>query len=73
MNSLSIVSEFSGLNMKEVLELPHDTFLLIQRNYVIKSLNSTQNGKEMLKLWEIYNTTAPDYDKIRRNNFYNKG
>lgn len=73
MNSISIVSEFSRLNMKEVLELPHDTFLLIQRNYIIKTLNSTQNGKEMLKLWKIYNTTAPDYDKIRNNNFYNKG
>lgn len=70
MSSANLVSDFTGLNLNEVLELPHDVFVLILRNSIVKKLSSTEKGRESLRLWEIYNTTEPDYAKIRNSNIY---
>lgn len=73
MNSINMICEFTNLNMIQALELPHDVFLLTLRNCIIKSMNSSKEGREQLKLWKILHTTTPDYDKIRNNNYYCEG
>lgn len=65
MNACNIVGEYLGINFNEVLDLPHDIFLLSQRNALIKTLSRSNKGRESLRLWQVYKTTEPDYGRLR--------
>jgi hypothetical protein len=54
------VVSYSGLNYYEVLELPLDVFLLMQKNSIIDDLNKTEEGQKYLEDCKRLNTTSLD-------------
>jgi hypothetical protein len=60
MPSIRRVIEYSGLNYYEVLELPCDVFMLMNKNSIMDTLNSSEKGREYLKKIKRLNTTDTD-------------
>lgn len=59
------VSNYTGLNFKEVLELPYSFFMLLNKDSWIDSWGRNSEGREFLKnLWRLQQTGA-DLDKVR--------
>lgn len=60
------ISEYTGLNFKEVLLLPYSYFLLLNKESWIDSYNTSIEGREVLKtLWRLKQTQA-DYQAIQK-------
>lgn len=58
------VSEYSGLDFHETLDLPVDMFLLMYKQAVIANLNRTPEGKEYLAKCKRMSNTAVDMDAV---------
>ena len=71
MPSVRRVIAYSGLNFYEVLELPCDVFMLMNKNAIMDSLRSSEKGREYLNKVKRLNTTDTDIDELR--NFNNRG
>lgn len=65
MHSIRLVSKYTGLNQKEVLELPHDMFLLNMKYAFIEDKMSTEEGRDYLRKAYRLQQTEPDYEKLR--------
>ena len=60
------ISDYSGLNFKEVIDLPYSFYLLLRRETWIKSWEATEEGKDFLQtLWRIRQTEA-DSDGVEK-------
>ena len=60
------ISQYTGLNFREVLELPYSFFLLLNRESWIASYQSSKDGRKILKnLWRLQQTEA-DEDAIHK-------
>ena len=60
------ISQYTGLNFREVLELPYSFFLLLNRESWIASYQSSKDGRKILKnLWRLPQTEA-DEDAIHK-------
>lgn len=68
MPSIRRVIQYSGLNYYEVLELPCDTFMLMNKNSIMDTLNSSEKGREYLNKVKRLNTTDTDIDELRKFN-----
>ena len=61
------ISEYTGFNFNEVLELPYPYFLLLNRESWIASYTKSKEGIETLKnLWRLQQTKA-DEKSVRRH------
>ena len=65
MPSIRRVIQYSGLNYYEVLELPCDTFMLMNKNAIMDTLNSSEKGREYLKKVKRLETTDTDEEELR--------
>ena len=55
------ISQYTGLNFREVLELPYSFYLLLNRESWIASYQSSEAGREILKnLWRLQQTEADE-------------
>lgn len=55
------VSQYSGLDFKEVLNLPYSYFLLLNKESWISSYQTSKDGLELLKnLWRLRQTEADE-------------
>ena len=64
MPSIHRVIKYSGLNYHEVLNLPCDTFMLMNKNAVMDALNSSQQGRDYLKKVKRLHTTDTDIEEL---------
>lgn len=71
MPSVRRVIAYSGLNYNEVLDLPCDTFMLMNKNAIMDSLRSSDKGREYLNKVKRLNTTDTDVNELR--NFNQRG
>ena len=58
------VIDYLNISYHEALELPTDLFMLAFKNQYILELESTEEGREYLKLCERLNTTELDYNAL---------
>ncbi len=60
------IGKYSGLDIKEVLDLPYSLFLLLNRDSWIESFMESENGRELLKtIWTLQQTDA-DLEAVRK-------
>lgn len=65
---LKRISQYSGFNFREVLELPYSYFLLLSKESWIASYQTSKEGIEVLKtLWRLQQT-EPNESAIRNFN-----
>lgn len=60
MRSIRAVVEYTGLSMKEALELPCDMFMLCVKNHTVDKLMETDAGREYLEDCERLKQTRMD-------------
>ncbi len=60
-----LVSDYTGLNFKEIEELPLDTYLYLLRDAYIYKLSSSKEGLEYLENAYIFTQTEPDRNALR--------
>lgn len=59
------ISDYTGLNILEVENLPYGRYLLYRRDTWINNLRQTEEGREILQnIWRLTQTKA-DYNAIR--------
>lgn len=55
------ISQYTGLNFKEVLSLSYSSFLLLNRESWIASYKASKEGMEILKtLWRLQQTESDE-------------
>ena len=64
--SEKFVLDYTGLNFLEVIELPIDIYLSLQRDAFIYNLNKTESGREYLESAWLLEQTRPDKTKLRK-------
>lgn len=63
---IKAISDYTGINFNEVLELPISLYLLYKKEAWIHSNLKSEAGRRFLKdLWRLQQT-QPDYDAIHR-------
>lgn len=68
---LKAIADYTGLSLKNVLNLPISLFLLFRKESWIHNQNGTNEGRKMMKtFWRLQQTEA-DLDAVRR--FKNRG
>lgn len=60
-----LVADYTGLNFKEIEELPLDTYLYLLRDAYIYKLSSSKEGLEYLENAYILTQTEPDRKALR--------
>ena len=58
--------EYTGLNMKEALELPCDLYMLCRKNAIVSKLMQTEEGREYLESCRTAKQTEPDWEALHR-------
>ncbi len=54
-----MISRYTGLNFKEILDLGISEYLLYRKESWVSNLNKTEDGRELLKtLWRLQQTEA---------------
>lgn len=65
-NELRRISNYTGMNFNEVLDLPYSVYLLYKKESWIYAQYSNEEGRELLKtLWRLKQTKA-NTKKIRK-------
>ncbi len=59
-SSLKLVSDYTGLNFNEVIELDCITFKMLVRDAFIDRLSQTEEGRDYLEQCWILDQTEPD-------------
>lgn len=67
MPSIKRVISYTGLNIKEALELPCDLFQLALKNAIIEELSQTEEGRNYLKDCKRLQITEPDMVSIEKH------
>ncbi len=67
---LKLVSDYTGLNFNQVIELDCVTFKLLAKDAFIDKLGQTEEGREYLENCWVLNQTEPDREKLREK--YNR-
>ncbi len=58
---LKRISDYTGLNFRQVLDLPYSYFLLLNRDSWLYSYQGSEKGMEILKnLWRVQQTQSDD-------------
>lgn len=56
---LKAISDYAGLSILEVLDLPYSFFLLLRKDAWTNTLRQSEQGQEFLKtLWRLQQTKA---------------
>lgn len=63
---LKLVSDYSGLNFNEAMELDCVTYKKLSKDAFIHSMSRTEEGREYLEQCWILNQTNPDREKLRK-------
>ena len=66
MPAIRRVIQYSGLDYRQVLELPTDVYLCMLRGAVIDELQATEEGRGYLATCERLHQTEPDMPAVRR-------
>ncbi|NFI46627.1 hypothetical protein FDA77_00850 [Clostridium botulinum] len=62
---IKVISEYCGLNFKEVLDLQYSDYLLYRKDSWLYNLKQNEQGREFLEtLWRLQQTKA-DYQAIK--------
>ena len=64
MPAIKRVIDYSGLDYNSVLNLPCDTFLLMNKNSVMAELESTEEGRQYLADCKRLQQEEPDEEAI---------
>lgn len=64
--TLKLVSNYTGLNFNEVVELDCITFKLLIKDALIYKLNQSDEGKEYLENCWILQQNEPDRKELRK-------
>lgn len=65
MPAIHRVSQYSGLNYHEVLDLDCDIYLLMLKNSIVSELEKTEEGREYLEKCNRLQQTEPDIQALR--------
>ena len=64
--SLKMVSDYTGLNFNEVIELDCITFKLLLRDAFVDMMSKSEEGRDYLEQCWILKQTEPDIDGLRK-------
>ncbi|MGL5637570.1 MAG: hypothetical protein ACRCX8_01390 [Sarcina sp.] len=64
---LKALSDYTGLNFKELLELEIDEYKLLLRDAFIYNYNQSEKGREYLETAWILEQSKPDREALREN------
>ena len=64
-SSLKLVSDYTGLNFNEVIELDCITFKMLVRDAFIDKLSQSEDGRDYLEQCWVLKQTEPDTVKLR--------
>lgn len=65
-SSLKLVSDYTGLNFNEVVELDCITFKMLVRDAFIDKMSHTEEGRDYLEQCWILTQTEPDTTALKR-------
>lgn len=65
-SSLKLVSDYSGLNFNEVVELDCITFKILVRDAFIDKMSQTEEGRDYLEQCWVLTQTKPDKAQLRK-------
>lgn len=65
-NDLKFVSDYSGLNFSECLELDCYTYKMLLKDAFIYQMRQTEKGVEYLENCWLLNQTQPDKEHLRQ-------
>jgi hypothetical protein len=65
-SSLKLVSDYTGLNFNEVIELDCITFKMLVRDAFIDRMSQTEDGRDYLEQCWILKQTEPDTAKLKK-------
>lgn len=60
-----MVSDYTGLNFNEVIELDCYTYRVLFKDAFVNELSKTEEGREQLETAYILTQTSPDREKLR--------
>lgn len=60
-----VVSDYSGLNFNEIMDLPLSRYLALRRDGFIYRLSQTEKGREHLENCWLLEQTKPDRKRLR--------
>ena len=63
---LKLVSDYTGLNFNEVIELDCITFKMLVRDAFVDMMSRTEEGRDYLEQCWILTQTKPDTAKLRK-------
>lgn len=66
MQTIRLVMGYTGMNYKDVLNLPCDLFMLCRKNAIVEQLMKTEQGREYLQDCENAKHTKPDFEGLKR-------
>ena len=65
-SSLKLVSDYTGLNFNEVIELDCITFKMLVRDAFIHAMSQTEDGRDYLEQCWVLTQTEPDTAALRK-------
>lgn len=65
-SDLKLVSDYTGLNFNEVIELDCITYKMLVRDAFIEKMSQTEEGRDYLEQCWIITQTEPDTAKLRQ-------
>ena len=63
---LKLVSDYTGLNFNEVIELDCITYKMLVRDAFVDMMSRTEEGRDYLEQCWILTQTKPDTAKLRK-------
>lgn len=73
MKEIKRVIDYSNMTYERVLDLPEDVFLLMLKNHIVDEFESSEEGREHLKLCKRLQETEPDEQAILKEIQKQKG
>jgi hypothetical protein len=64
--SLKMVSDYTGLNFNEVIELDCITFKMLLRDAFVDRMSQTEEGRDYLEQCWVLKQTEPDTKSLRK-------
>lgn len=65
-NSIHLVSKYTGMTFVDCLEMPCDTFQRLYRNAYVDRLCQYPEGIKQIKDYKRLHTTEPELDKLSK-------
>ncbi|MEA4926302.1 MAG: hypothetical protein VB084_13450 [Syntrophomonadaceae bacterium] len=73
MENIAYLMDKSKMDYFKIMKLPYAVFLSLLKHFRLFDIQSTPEGRELLKKSKRLYETEPDLGKLRNSEFYQKG